>query len=99
MARTAIVTSQPEVACEICARRLLRGEHPSVFLADGEMHEVCELCVPRALNAGWVRTSELMTAPAKVDPGQRRRTLLERLRRRRLSERPGVEEPAPQSFR
>ena len=99
MARTAIVTSQPEVACEICARRLLRGEHPSAFLADGTVYEVCELCVPRAVNAGWVRTTELATAPARVSPGQRRRTLLERLRRRRLSERAGVDEPAPQSLR
>ena len=36
MTTRTIVTSQPDVACDVCARRLLRGEQPDVFIADGQ---------------------------------------------------------------
>jgi hypothetical protein len=58
MATRSIVTSQPEVACEVCGRRLLRGEQPDVFLSGGQRRMVCELCVPRAANEGWQRESD-----------------------------------------
>lgn len=39
----------------MCGRHLLRGEAPEVFLDDGERRDVCELCTPQALFAGWIR--------------------------------------------
>ncbi|MFA4928796.1 MAG: hypothetical protein WC558_09785, partial [Patulibacter sp.] len=39
----------------MCGRHLLRGEAPEVFLSDGERRDVCELCIPQALFAGWIR--------------------------------------------
>ena len=84
----ALTTSHPEVACEICARRLLRGERPQSFLDGTHAHLVCELCTDRARAAGWVRASELASAPREVYTRQRRRrTLLERLRGLRTQER------------
>jgi len=55
MSTRAIVTSQPDVACYVCGRRLLRGEQPEMFLADGAPQTVCELCAPRAAHHGWPR--------------------------------------------
>src|SRR5437667_1097192 len=55
MSTRAIVTSQPDVACYVCGRRLLRGEQPERFLADGAPQAVCELCAPRAAHHGWPR--------------------------------------------
>jgi hypothetical protein len=53
-----IVTSQPDVACYVCERRLLRGEAPEIFLVDGHPRTVCELCAPRAAHEGWLRESD-----------------------------------------
>ena len=58
MATRSIVTSQPDVACDVCGRRLLRGEHPDVFLAGGQRRTVCELCAPRAADEGWLREAD-----------------------------------------
>jgi hypothetical protein len=58
MTTRTIVTSQPDVACYVCGRRLLRGEQPETFLVDGHPRPVCELCVPRAAHEGWLRGSE-----------------------------------------
>src|SRR5436190_17835077 len=80
MATRTIVTSQPPVVCDVCERRLLRGEHPELFLAAGQPRTVCELCVPRAVHAGWMRESEQpLSAPAAPRP-RRGRSLFERLR-------------------
>lgn len=81
MATRAIVTSQPDVACDVCGRRLLRGEHPDTFLAgDGERRTVCELCAPRAAHEGWRRESDGQDLALR--PARRRRgvSLLGRLR-------------------
>lgn len=80
MATRAIVTSQPDVACDLCGRRLLRGEQPDTFLADGEPRTVCELCAPRAAYEGWLRESEAHDLTMR--PARRRRgvSLLGRLR-------------------
>ena len=88
MATRTIVTSQPPVVCDVCERRLLRGEHPELFLAAGQPRTVCELCVPRAVHAGWMRESEQpLSAPAAPRP-RRGRSLFERLR---AAGRPGEE--------
>jgi hypothetical protein len=58
MARTRdIRTNQLDVACDICGRTLLRGEHPEHYLAGGERKTVCDLCIARAQHEGWIRES------------------------------------------
>jgi hypothetical protein len=83
MATRSIVTSQPDVACDVCERRLLRGEQPDVFLAAGQPRTVCELCAPRAAHQGWQREADqgsLRPAPLRAGRG---RNLFERLRQAR----------------
>jgi hypothetical protein len=63
MTTRTIVTSHPGVACDLCGRRLLRGERPDVFLGGGHRRTVCELCSPRAAHEGWQRES----AEAELD--------------------------------
>jgi hypothetical protein len=87
--RRALTTTVPEVSCEVCERRLLRGERPQSFLAGSSARLVCELCTDRALEAGWVRASELASAPREGEVysrRRRRRTLLERIRGGRVEE-------------
>ena len=86
MATRSIVTSQPDIACDVCERRLLRGEQPDVFLAAGQPRMVCELCAPRAAHQGWKRSSDehaLSAAPLRT---RRARGLFERLRQTRRGE-------------
>ncbi len=80
MATRSIVTSQPDVTCDVCDRRLLRGEHPETFLAAGQRRTVCELCAPRATHEGWLR--ETGETPVSVAPlrTRRGRNLFDRLR-------------------
>jgi hypothetical protein len=52
-----IRTNQVDVACDICGRTLLRGEHAEPFLAGGSRRQVCELCTARAQHEGWIRES------------------------------------------
>src|SRR5579859_5102452 len=75
-----IVTSQPDVACDVCERRLLRGEQPETFLAAGQPRTVCELCAPRATHQGWKRVSDLEAAKAVVARPRRARGIFDRLR-------------------
>jgi hypothetical protein len=88
MATRMIVTSQPDVACDVCGRRLLRGEQPDVFLASGRRRMVCELCAPRASAEGWLRETEHHAVSLPPARPRRGRNLLDRLRQQR-------ERPAP----
>jgi hypothetical protein len=102
VARKSITTSHAAVACDVCGRTLLRGEHADVFLAGGARRMVCELCTARATHEGWIREGLDLTAGARRAGDGRRRSLLGRLRRDRnghdaLPARGGerlVEEPA-----
>jgi hypothetical protein len=79
-----IRTNQTDIACDICGRTLLRGEHAETFLAGGERRQVCDLCTARAQHEGWIRESggdELTLRHTRTDG--RGRSLLERLRGRR----------------
>jgi hypothetical protein len=87
MATRSIVTSHPEVACDVCGRRLLRGEQPDVFLSGGQRRMVCELCVPRATHEGWLREAEEHSLTMRPAGARRTRSLLGRLRQ--LRESPG----------
>jgi hypothetical protein len=85
MARTRdIRTNQTDIACDICGRTLLRGEHAEDFLAAGQRRQVCELCTARAQHEGWIRESggdDLALRHTRRDG--RGRSFLDRLRSRR----------------
>jgi hypothetical protein len=86
MSTRSIVTSQPDVACDVCERRLLRGEQPDTFLAAGEPRIVCELCAPRAAHQGWKRGSAVHQVGDAPLRNGRRRALFGRLRQARRTE-------------
>jgi hypothetical protein len=79
-----IHTNQSDLACDICGRTLLRGEHAETFLAGGSRRQVCDLCTARAQHEGWIRESggdELELRHTRHDG--RGRSFLDRLRARR----------------
>jgi hypothetical protein len=80
VATRTIVTSQPDVACDVCGRRLLRGEQPDVFLGAGQRRIVCELCAPRATHEGWLRETDRHAVSLPSLRARRGRNLFERLR-------------------
>ncbi|MGD0453555.1 MAG: hypothetical protein ABSB69_08145, partial [Solirubrobacteraceae bacterium] len=80
MATRTIVTSQPDVACDVCGRRLLRGEQPDVFVGAGRRRIVCELCAPRAAHEGWMRETDSQSLSLSPMRPRRGRSLFERLR-------------------
>jgi hypothetical protein len=80
MTTRTIVTSQPDVACDVCERRLLRGEQPDVFIAAGRRRIVCELCAPRAAHEGWMRETDSGSVTLPPMRPRRGRSVFERLR-------------------
>ncbi len=80
MATRTIVTSQPDIACDVCERRLLRGEQWDVFVVAGRRRTVCELCAPRAAHEGWRRESDTTAAALPPMRPRRGRSFLDRLR-------------------
>jgi hypothetical protein len=79
-----IRTNQTDIACDICGRTLLRGEHAEGFLAAGQRRQVCDLCTARAQHEGWIRESggdDLALRHTRHDG--RGRSFLDRLRTRR----------------
>lgn len=80
MATRTIVTSQPDVVCDVCERRLLRGEYADVFLATGRRRTVCELCAPRAVHEGWLRETDRQSLSLPPMRPRRGRSFLDRLR-------------------
>jgi len=87
MNRRTISTVHEPVACAVCGRTLLRGEHPSAFLHAGHRRTVCELCTPRAMHDGWIREgaddSRAVRRPRRARSGG---GFLDRLRTRREDE-------------
>lgn len=101
MARTRdIRTNQLDIACDVCGRTLLRGEHAEHFLAGGERRRVCDLCTARAQHEGWIRESGADDLELR-QPRHERRPFMERLRasrRERVREaQPPEEEPEVES--
>lgn len=78
-----IRTFQESTECDVCGRTLLRGERAETWLSGGTRHEVCDLCTARALNEGWVREDARLDVEQRAPHGERRRSLLGRLRDRR----------------
>jgi hypothetical protein len=100
MATRAIVTSHPVVACDVCGRRLLRGENPDVFLSGGQRRTVCELCVPRASAEGWLREADNHALSVRPDRSRRTGSLFGRLRQlREPAQRPLRRESSPLATR
>jgi hypothetical protein len=91
MTRKSITTSHAAVACDVCGRTLLRGEHADAFIANGSRRMVCELCTARAANEGWIREGADNTLGIRRNGPRGGRSLLERLRPRRE----GSEREAP----
>jgi len=91
--RKSITTSHAAVACDVCGRTLLRGEHADSFIAGGSRRMVCELCEPRAANEGWIREGDdALTVRRDASGGGR--SLLARLRARRDDAAPDAPETA-----
>jgi hypothetical protein len=87
--RKTISTNGPVVACDVCGRTLLRGEHGDVFLHGGVRRTVCDLCTPRAAHEGWIREGlDEATVRAGTERAKRSRSLLGRLRQRRTEPMP-----------
>jgi hypothetical protein len=82
MATRDIRTFHETLACDVCGRTLLRGERAETWLAGGTRRQVCELCTPRALHEGWVREGARLEMASRAPAGERRRSLLGRLRQR-----------------
>jgi hypothetical protein len=100
-----IRTNQLDVACDICGRTLLRGEHPEHYLAGGERRVVCDLCTGRAQHEGWIRESGADDLELR-HPRHEGRSFIERLRagrRARLEaaqqDEPEHDEPPPRRER
>ncbi len=94
MERKSITTSRAAVACDVCGRTLLRGEHADAFIANGSRRMVCELCTARAANEGWIREGADNTLGVRGRNGPRAgRSLLGRLKPHRREPAPAVELP------
>jgi hypothetical protein len=78
-----IRTNQLDLACDVCGRTLLRGEHAEHFLANGERRLVCDLCTARAQHEGWIRESGADDLALRHPRYERGRSFLDRLRIRR----------------
>jgi len=83
MATRDIRPSDTVLNCDVCGRTLLRGEGADQYLHGGERKLVCELCRGRAVNEGWIPEDESLEPRAQWGSGDRRRSLLGRLRGRR----------------
>lgn len=94
MERKSITTSRAAVACGVCGRTLLRGEHADAFIANGSRRTVCELCTARAANEGWIREGADNALGVRGRNGPRGgRSLLGRLKPHRREPPPAVELP------
>ena len=80
MTRKSITTTRAAVACDVCGRTLLRGEHADPFIAGGARRMVCELCTARAANEGWIREGADNTLGVRRNGPRGGRSLLGRLR-------------------
>ena len=93
MTRKSITTTRAAVACDVCGRTLLRGEHADPFIAGGARRMVCELCTARAANEGWIREGADNALGVRRNGPRSGRSLLGRLKPPRRAAPPPVELP------
>ena len=91
MAPKAIHTSHTVIACDVCGRTLLRGEHAAVFISGGSRKTVCELCTARAAHEGWIREGVDDSLGVRQRSRGGDRSILNRLRQRREAAREAQE--------
>ncbi len=98
MERKSITTTRAAVSCDVCGRTLLRGEHADPFITGGARRMVCELCIARAANEGWIREGADNAMGVRRNGPRGGRSLLGRLRpaRRRT---PADDAPATRTAR
>lgn len=94
MTKKSITTSHTVISCDVCGRRLLRGERSETFIAGGSRRNVCELCTGRAAHEGWLREG-LDDVGVRRNGVGRSRSLLGRLRSRRDASLARQEEEEP----
>ena len=94
MERKSITTTRETVTCDVCGRTLLRGEHADPFIAGGARRMVCELCIARAANEGWIREGADNALQVRRSGPRGGRSLLGRLRPARAPREPAGEPPA-----
>ena len=82
------------MSCDVCGRTLLRGERAEVYVGGGERRFVCDLCVSRALHEGWVREGTMPDYDDGDGRSEGRRSLLGRLRSRRVGTAPSASPPS-----
>lgn len=81
--RKELSTGAASSTCDVCARTILKGERTEHYIGpEGQRYLVCELCGPRAEQAGWIRESAHAETPTRHRQSEPRRSLLGRLRRR-----------------
>jgi hypothetical protein len=88
MERKSIITTREAVACDVCGRTLLRGEHADPFIAGGARRMVCELCIARAANEGWIREGADNTMGVRRNGPRGGRSLFGKLRTARAPRAP-----------
>jgi hypothetical protein len=87
MTRKDVRTLHDAVACDVCGRTMLRGEHAETYLAGASRRQVCELCTARATHQGWIRESASLEVSGGGRDRPERRPLRGRLRARYSRER------------
>jgi hypothetical protein len=80
-----------DLSCDVCGRTLLRGERAHPYLDRGTHRTVCELCVVRAEQEGWIREGTVPSFDDAHSHRDKRRSLFGRLRRQR---KPDADMPA-----
>jgi hypothetical protein len=80
MSTREVKTLHEITACDVCGRTLLRGEHAETWLAGGQRRQVCDLCEARARHEGWAREDPRFEMTDRSPDGERRISLLDRLR-------------------
>jgi hypothetical protein len=96
LTRKSITTSHAAVACDVCGRTLLRGEHAEHFLAGGERRRVCDLCTARAQHEGWIRESGADDLELR-HPRHECRSFIDRIRSSRRERVREDHEPEPEA--
>ncbi len=76
--------------CAVCGRTILDGERIHTYVSVAGSHDVCPLCAPRAVAAGWLPADQVEAEALPLPP---KRGLLDRILGRGERDEDGAEEP------